>query len=161
VIDVAEHSQAAGPSLQPTTAIDERPARRALAAQIVRLERKLAKLRAVSWPRSDLKLGAGLPGGRPRIPDLGDLELIRDALAQSVADAERELDQRHATEDAHRRLIEDMLRHPRRHRWARVGNADIGQPGCRHWHVVPQWGPIGIFANWWRVKISSGCPLAT
>jgi hypothetical protein len=160
VIEAAEHSQAAG-RFQPTTAIDERPARRTLQTQIGRLERELARLRAEAWPRTGLQLGGELPGGRPRIPDLGELERIRDALAQSVAVAERELRERHAAEDANRRLIEDMLRHPRRYRWARVGNTDIGEPGCRHWHVVPQWGPIGIFANWWRVKISSGCPLAT
>jgi hypothetical protein len=37
---------------------------------------------------------------------------------------------------------------------------DVGEPGCKHWHSTPKWGPIGMLLGWWRVKISSGCPLA-
>jgi hypothetical protein len=42
----------------------------------------------------------------------------------------------------------------------RVYNEDIGEPGCKHWHAKPKWGPLGLLMGWWRVKISSGCPLA-
>jgi hypothetical protein len=161
VIDVLERSSAATQPLQPGATPDERPARRALQAQIERLERDLAGLVAASWPRKGLDLAVDRPGGRPRIRDLGELEQIRDALAARVEDLRRDLRGRHAVEDANRRLIEDMLRSPEEHRWVRVGNADIGEPGCHHWHVVPRWGFVGMFANWWRVKISSGCPLAT
>lgn len=161
MIDVLERSSAVGQPLQPGSVPDERPARRALHGQIERLERDLAKLFAASWPRKGLEFGVDHPGGRPRIRDLGELERIRDALAERVEDARRDLRERHAVEDANRRLIESMLRHPEDHRWVRVGNADIGEPGCHHWHVVPRWGLIGMLANWWRVKISSGCPLAT
>jgi hypothetical protein len=161
VIDVRERSSAAGQLLQPATAPDERPARRALRAQIERLEGDLAKLFAASWPRQGIEFRVDRPSGRPRMLDLGELEEIRDALAERVEDVRRDLRDRHAVEDANRRLIVDMLRHPERHRWVRVSNADIGQPGCHHWHVVPRWGIIGMFANWWHVKISSGCPLAT
>ena len=38
---------------------------------------------------------------------------------------------------------------------------DIGEPGCKHWHVRPRFGLVGMLMNWWRVVISSGCPLAT
>jgi hypothetical protein len=161
VIDVLERSSAVGQPLQPDIAPDERPARRALHRQIERLERDLAKLFATSWPRKGLEFGVDHSSSRPRIRDLGELERIRDALAERVEDARRDLRERHALEDANRRLIDDMLSTPEDYRWVRVGNSDIGEPGCHHWHVVPRWGPIGMFANWWRVKISSGCPLAT
>ena len=159
--DVLERRSVAALSLPPETGADERPARRALQAQIERLERDLAKLVAASWPRKGLELGVAWPSGRPRIRDLGELEQIRDALAARVEDLRRDLGDRHAVEDANRRLIEDMLRRPESHRWVHVSNTDIGEPGCHHWHVVPRWGFVGMFANWWRVKISSGCPLTT
>lgn len=161
MIDVRERSSAAAQPFQPATAPDERPARRSMHAQIARLERELAKLFAASWPRQGIEFGVDRPSSRPRIRDLGELEQIRDALAERVADARRDLSGRHRAEHAKRELIADMLRHPERHRWVRVSNADIGEPGCHHWHVVPRWGLIGMFANWWHVKISSGCPLAT
>lgn len=161
MIDVLERRSPAVQPLPPGTAADERPARRALQVQIERLERDLAKLLAASWPRQGLELGVDRASGRPRMCDLGELEQIRDALATRVEDARRDLRDRHAVEAANRRLVEDMLRRPESHRWIRVSNADIGEPGCHHWHVVPRWGFVGMFANWWRVKISSGCPLAT
>ena len=36
---------------------------------------------------------------------------------------------------------------------------DIGEPGCRDWHVRPRFGLLGMLAGWWRVVVSSGCPL--
>ena len=42
-----------------------------------------------------------------------------------------------------------------------MSNEDIGEPGCKNWHVVPRLGIVGMLAGWWHVKISSGCPLAT
>ncbi len=161
MIDVLERRSPASQPLPPGAPAGERPARRALQDQIERLERELAKLVAASWPRQGLELRVDRPSGRPRIRDLGELEQIRDALAERVEDARRDLRDRHAVEDANRGLVEDMLRRPESHRWIRVSNADIGEPGCHHWHVVPRWGFVGMFANWWRVKISSGCPLAT
>ena len=160
--DVLERPSAApAEPPQPGTAAHERPARRTLQSQIERLERDLATLVSTSWPRQGLRLGVDRPSSRPRMRDLGELEQIRDALAERVEDLRRDLRDRHAVEDANRRLVADMLRHPESYRWVRVSNADIGEPGCHHWHVVPRWGFVGMFANWWRVKISSGCPLAT
>ena len=37
--------------------------------------------------------------------------------------------------------------------------ADIGEPGCHDWHVRPRFGLLGMLAGWWRVVVSSGCPL--
>ncbi len=59
------------------------------------------------------------------------------------------------------RLIEEMLLDPAAHKWVCVSNQDIGEPGCKSWHVRPRLGPIGMLMGWWRVVISSGCPLAT
>lgn len=136
----------------------ERAARRTLQAQIERLEAELAQLFSAAWPRQGFEWDVAMPPGRARILDLGELERIRDALAARISDTRRDLRARKRVEDANRRLIDDMLRNPAAHRWVRVSHADIGEPGCRHWHVVPRLGPIGLLANWWRVKISSGCP---
>jgi hypothetical protein len=54
-----------------------------------------------------------------------------------------------------------MLLEPERHKWRRVSAEDIGERGCKHWHVRPRWSFIGMLMGWWRVVISSGCPLAT
>lgn len=143
------------------TNADERAARRTLQAQIERLERELAELFAQAWPRRGVSWGAGAwPSRAPRILDLGELEEIRDSLATRIADRRAELAERHELERANRLLVEDMLRHPERHPWVRVSHEDIGEPGCHHWHVLPRWGLLGRLAGWWRVKISSGCPLA-
>jgi hypothetical protein len=53
-----------------------------------------------------------------------------------------------------------MAADPAAHKFVRVSNEDIGEPGCRHWHSRPRWGVLGMLLGWWRVKVSSGCPLA-
>jgi hypothetical protein len=53
-----------------------------------------------------------------------------------------------------------MIARPEEHRWIRVSNQDIGEIGCRHWHSRPRWGILGMMFNWWRIRLSSGCPLA-
>lgn len=157
----APHRPAAPAARSPKIAPDERAARRSLQAQIEWLEGDLAALSAAAWPRTGLDWTDGAARRRgPRILDLGELEQIRDELANRVADRRRELADRHVVEAANRSLVADMLAHPERHPWVRVSHADIGEPGCRHWHVVPRFGLLGRLAGWWRVKISSGCPLA-
>ncbi|NLT05016.1 MAG: hypothetical protein GXY03_01775 [Solirubrobacterales bacterium] len=153
---------AASPSAQaPRTAPDEAPARRALHAQIERLERDLARTVAAGWQRDGLTAGHGGRSDRPRLRDLGELEAIRDGLAARVAGARAELRDRRAREADRLALVAEMVAAPERHRWRRVSHADVGRPGCREWRVVPRWGPVGLLADWWRVKVSSGCPLAT
>lgn len=143
------------------TAPDELPARRTMAAQIERLERELASLLSSAWPRKDMEWTVPARRSGARLLDLAELEEIRDALANRVEEARRELRARHAVEDRNREHIEAMLLDPAAHRWERVSHEDIGEPGCKHWHVLPRWGVVGMFMDWWRVKISSGCPLAT
>ena len=98
--------------------------------------------------------------GGPRILSLGELERVRDELAERLEVNRRELSDRALVEEQNRRLIEEMLLEPEKHRWVRVGNCDIGEPGCHHSHVRPRFGLLGMLMGWWRVRISSGCPLA-
>jgi hypothetical protein len=140
-------------------ATTERSARNDLRAQIAALERRLGELFAASFPRRGIDWRVGAVGG-PRVLDVADLERLRDALAFRLQEAQAELGRRAEVEEANRGLIEDMIVAPERHRWVRVSNEDIGEAGCRHWHVRPRWGIVGMFLNWWRVKISSGCPLS-
>ena len=138
--------------------VDERAARRTLLDQIAKLERELATLFCSAYPRTGFDWAVPSRGG-PRILTLGELEVIRDEMAERLERNRRTLSERTLVEEQNRRLIEEMLLEPERHRWVRVGNRDIGEPGCKHWHVRPRFGLLGMLMGWWRVRISSGCPL--
>jgi hypothetical protein len=142
--------------------IDERAVRRTLLDQVSRLEGELASVFCATWPRTEMPhpTVAGRGGG-PRLLSLAELEELRDELAARISDARRALSDRTWVEDRNRRLIEEMMLEPKRHKWRRVSAEDIGEPGCKHWHVRPRFGVVGMLMNWWRVVISSGCPLAT
>ena len=153
-------AQAPQPVAVPRTrpAIGEAAARRALRTQVARLERELTELGASAWPRADWS-PAGVAGGPPKLLALGELEALRDALAHALARSRRDLGERLVAEAHNRRLMEEMLADPASHPWVRVSHADIGEPGCRDWHVRPRFGLLGMLAGWWRVVVSSGCPL--
>jgi hypothetical protein len=138
---------------------DERHARRSLREQVEHLEHELSSLFMSAWPRHGFEWNVPALAGGPRLLTLGELELLRDDLAERVEDARQAFSERTYVEEQHRCRIEEMLLEPERHRWVRVSNADIGEPGCKNWHVTPRWGLFGMLMNWWRVKISSGCPL--
>jgi hypothetical protein len=146
----------------PVAPPDERAARRTLLDQVARLEGELSQVFLASWPRTTMPRPsvAGLGGG-PRLLSLAELEELRDDLAGEVSDARRALSDRTWVEEQNRRLIEEMMLAPERHKWRRVSAEDIGERGCRHWHVRPRLGFIGMLMGWWRVVVSSGCPLAT
>jgi hypothetical protein len=142
--------------------IDERAVRRTLLDQVARLEGELDRVFCASWPRTEMPRPAVAGrGGGPRLLSLAELEELRDDLAASISDARRALSDRTWVEDRNRRLIEEMMLAPERHKWRRVSAEDIGEPGCKNWHVRPRLGLIGMLRGWWRVVISSGCPLAT
>ena len=143
----------------PRTLPDERAARRTLLDQVARLEEELSQLFCSVWPRKGFDCSVEGRGG-PRLLALGELEELRDELAAKVAHVRRMLSERTYVEEQNRRLIEEMLLDPAGHCWVRVGNEDIGEPGCKHWHVRPRWSLLGMLMGWWRVVISSGCPLA-
>jgi hypothetical protein len=137
---------------------DERAARRTLLDQVARLEEELSQLFCSVWPRKDFDLT--VPGrGGPRLLSLAELEELRDELATKVHHVRRTLSDRTYVEEQNRRLIEEMMLDPCAHRWVRVANEEIGEPGCKHWHVRPRWSILGMLMGWWRVVISSGCPL--
>jgi len=156
VPEVLEQNFAA---LAPRTRPDERAARRSLLDQVERLESELASLFCSTWPRKGFDWGVAGRAG-PRLLTLGELEELRDDLAERVATGRRALSDRTYAEEQNRARIEEMLLDPAAHKWERVSHEDIGEPGCRHWHVRPRMGLLGMLAGWWRVVISSGCPLA-
>jgi hypothetical protein len=139
--------------LLPAPATDEAAARRTLRDQIARLDEELGALAA------PLPAPLDSPGRGARLLSLAALERTRDALAGQAAARRQELDARGRREEEARRAREEMLLDPSRHRFARVTNADVGEPGCRDWHVRPRLGLLGMLAGWWRVVVSSGCPL--
>jgi hypothetical protein len=139
--------------------VDERAARQTLRAQIARLDRELSTACLDACPRIDpgppMRSLAG-----PRILSLGELERVRDEMAGRLASVHGMLAAQAEQQAASHVLLEEMLADPPAHKWVRVSNAQLGEPGCKHYHVRPRMGPIGLLLSWWRVKISSGCPLA-
>jgi hypothetical protein len=144
---------------EPLSGGDELLARAELRRQIGRLERQLAAIVAEAFPRFRIDARVPAASAEPRALGLGELESVRDALADQVADGRRALEERARLETANRELLERMLAAPEKHRWLRISRADIGEPGCGHWHSRPHLGPLGMLMGWWRVKVSSGCPL--
>jgi hypothetical protein len=140
-------------------ALTERRARQDLRRQIALLEGQLAELFASAFPRQGIEWAVGAVGG-PRVLGIADLERVRDALAARLHEARAELGRRGEIEEQNRGLVESMIAEPDRYRWIRVSNEDVGETGCRHWHSRPRWGILGMLMGWWRVKLSSGCPLA-
>jgi hypothetical protein len=54
--------------------------------------------------------------------------------------------------------LESIAADPASHKWERLSNGDIGEPGCKYYHATPRLGLVGMLMGWWRVKVSSGCP---
>lgn len=139
---------------------DERLARAELRRQIGRLEAQLASLFAAAFPRVEIAAAVPAASSEPRALGLGDLEAIRDSLADRIAEARIRLRERNELETRNRELLERMLDAPAEHKWLRISRADVGEPGCGTWHSRPRLGPLGMLMGWWRVKVSSGCPSA-
>ena len=144
----------------PGVETDERLVRDELRRQIALLERRLGELWVTAFPRRDIDWSVGAVGG-PRVLGAAELERVRDALVVRVREAQTEIARRADVQEANRVLVERMIADPDEYRWVRVSNDDVGERDCRHWHSRPRWGPLGLLLNWWRVKVSSGCPLAT
>jgi hypothetical protein len=140
--------------------VDECAARRTLRDQIARLERELASAVLAAYPRLPVQ-SASVSHRGPRLLGLGELERTRDDLAARIAEVREQAARQGERQAEKRLLIERMLLEPGAFKWVRVSNADLGEPGCKNWHVVPRLGLVGMLAGWWHVKISSGCPLAT
>jgi hypothetical protein len=161
-LKLLEHDRRAVPVIGLTApAQDERAARRSLRAQIDKLERELAEAFVTAYPMGGLGEEPTSSCATPRLLDLGELERVRDHLAARVRTARATITELADRQAANRVLLERMLLEPGRHRFVRVANSDIGEPGCGSWHVRPRLGLIGMLMGWWQVKLSSGCPLAT
>jgi hypothetical protein len=135
-----------------------RAARRTLRAQIARLERELADAFVTAYPMGGLEHPADV-FSQPRLLDLGELERVRDDLAERLRAARVTIAERAEIQAANRVYLERMLLEPGKHRFARVSCRDLGEPGCGVWQVRPRLGVIGMLMGWWQVKLSSGCPL--
>jgi hypothetical protein len=140
--------------------VDERAARAALRDQIERLEEQLAGQVTAAFPRSPTPPRIGGSRGA-RLQTLAELEERRDALQGALAEVRRQADALGRRQEAARGRMEAIMLDPAGHRWERVTNEDIGEPGCRQCHARPRFGLLGLLASWWRVIISSGCPLCT
>ncbi len=148
-----------GPVRVVVPEVDERAARRTLREQIARLERELTSTCLDACPR----LTPPVPppaSARPRMLSLGELERVRDSLAGRLAHVREELDAQLLRQAESRTLLDRMFADPPAYKWMRISNAQLGEPGCKHFHVRPRLGPVGLLAGWWHVKVSSGCPLA-
>lgn len=159
VADRLERSRESGRTPWPSAPATDRGVRDELRRQIARMERELGELFSTAFPRRGIEWTVGAAGG-PRVLGITELELIRDRLAHRIAEAKAEIARRADAEEASRALVERMIADPDEHKWVRVSNEDVGEPGCKHWHSRPRWGIVGMFLGWWRVKLSSGCPLA-
>jgi hypothetical protein len=138
---------------------DERASRADLRRQIALLELSLARLVGSAFPRKGIEFN--VPGhGGPRLLSVDELEQVRDDLVARIGVVRADLDGYADAEASRRELIGRTTADPAAHKWVRVSNEEIGEPGCKHWHVTPRLGPLGMLMGWWRVKISSGCPLA-
>jgi hypothetical protein len=146
------------PPFRVDTGVDERAARAALRDQIARLEEQLAGHVTSAFPHSPTPPRLGGSDGA-RLQTFAELEERRDALEASVAQIRRDLDAAGAQQQAARGRLEAIMLDPAAHKWERVSHEDIGEPGCRHYHARPRLGFLGLLMNWWRVIISSGCPL--
>jgi hypothetical protein len=140
--------------------VDERKARLELRRQISRLEAELASLFGEAFGHTEVPHRIESLAAAPRLLDLGELEAIRDRLAERISEARSALADRAVVETKNRELLREMLDAPAEFKWVRISRADVGEPGCGAWHSLPLLGPIGMLMGWWRVKVSSGCPLA-
>lgn len=138
---------------------EELAARRSMRAQIARLERELGGAFVTAYPMGGLDPLPGIPRHDPRLLTLGELELVRDELADRVAAARARISERAEEQAAKRVALERMLLEPGRHRFERISCQELGEPGCGVWQVRPRLGLIGMLMGWWQVKLSSGCPL--
>jgi DNA-binding transcriptional regulator YhcF (GntR family) len=141
----------------PDTEGDERPGRNELRRQIGRLEAQLASYpdaRRAGEPTHPLLLPKG------HIADMAELEQTRDELIERLKRAREDAERRGQRQGEARTRLEGMTTDPAGHRWERVTNQEMGEPGCATWEVSPKWGPVGALMNWWRIKVSSGCPLS-
>src|SRR5687768_10033718 len=112
----------------------QRAARAQLRRQIATLERQLSDALVTAFAQAAPAALAGeLPGpaerraGCPRVLTLGELEEVRDDLAERLSAARACLTEVGERQEAARALRERMLLEPGRHRFARVSSRELGE----------------------------------
>ena len=138
---------------------DERAARRTLRGQIDRLERELSDAFVTAFSMGGLEQPPAF-AATPKLLSLGELERVRDDLAQRLHVARTTIARRADEQEAKRVMLERMLLDPGAYRFVRIYRSELGESGCGAWQVRPRMGLIGMLMGWWQVKLSSGCPLA-
>ena len=136
---------------------DQRAARRELRRQIGHLEAELAAY-ARDLPRPEPQHPLLAP--KAHVAGVAELEEIRDRLLEQLGEARAKAARRDTRQQRARARREEIAREPEEHAWQWVSNEEAGEPACGTWRVTPQYGPLGALMGWWRVKVSSGCPLA-
>jgi hypothetical protein len=145
-------------SLEVSPAITtERAQRRDFLRAIENLERELQQIITALTPANRRRLIIH-SSARPHLLSLAELEIVRDGLVAELERVQETLAPQIHTRREKRILLKRMTEQPVKFHWARVTTIDLGEHGCRSWEVVPKLGPVGLLANWWRVRISSGCP---
>jgi len=168
---MSEHAVLHRPPAPPAPAVaetDEAAARRELRRQVADLERRLSDVVLSAFPFGAVDGPPAAAGALRRSPTagarllgLGELEALRDDLAERLREAQQQLGALGAAQERARERLERMLRDPARHGFARLANAELGEGGCGVWQVRPRLGLVGMLAGWWEVKLSSGCPRST
>jgi hypothetical protein len=148
----------ASPLAVVTPYVDEAAARRTMREQIARLEAQLGHALTAVHPALPASTAPRRPSG-PRLLSLGELERTRDTLAAQLGEARAAAAAQGERHEAARGLLEEMLLEPGRHRFLRIRAEAVGEPSCKTWESRPKLGLLGMLMGWWRVKISSGCPL--
>ena len=117
------------------------PPARALRGQIAALERQLCDALVTAFPH-DARAAPSCSGpaaparGAPRLLTLGELEALRDELAERLREARARAERGRAERQERARvLLERMLLEPRQLRFVRVPRADLGEGGCGVWQV--------------------------
>ncbi|MDX6583604.1 MAG: hypothetical protein QOI10_2788 [Solirubrobacterales bacterium] len=137
--------------------VDEGAARRELRRQIGRIEAELASYtREIEPPSAPPPLNPN----EPRVAGVAELAQTRDALLSQLAEARGSAIRRAGRERRAREIRDAIVEDPAGHRWEVVSAAETGEEGCTTWRVGPRMGPLGVLMNWWRIKVSGGCPLS-
>ena len=122
------------------------------------------RARALPTPRQAFRPGrdrrqCAALSAEPRVLGLGELERLRDDLADRVADARVALESARVETD-NRDLLKKMLAAPADFRWVGSPAPTSASRAAAAGTQPAGFGPIGMLMGWWRVKVSSGCPLA-
>src|ERR1700761_9450830 len=104
----------------------EAAARRTLRAQIALLESELANAFVIAF---EMRIGepvtAAGDGGAPRLLDLGELERVRDELAERLKDARAHIRAGADAQARQRELLARMRLEPGRYRFARISCREL------------------------------------